>query len=424
MKTNRTIPSKYKKIIVEVCRVLIGLVFIFSGFVKAVDPLGSAYKFHDYFAAMGLQWLDFSVLPAAFFLSALEFSLGLCLLAGVYRKIVSWLVLLFMCFMTPLTLYVAIANPVTDCGCFGDALVITNWQTFYKNIVLIIAAILVFLWRKQMTRLFSKKCRSLVALFTVVFILGVSLYCYAYLPVLDFRPYKIGNNISELMQIPEGAETDVYETTFIYEKEGVQQKFSMDNYPKGDTGWTFVETINTLIKKGYEPPIHDFTITTEEGDDMTGEILTDAGYTFLLIAHKLEEADDSNVDKINTLYDYARQNEYRFICLTSSLPEQITEWKESTGAEYPFCTMDDIALKTIIRSNPGLMLLHDATIVNKWAGREIPGEKDLQSPLENSSVGVPPVNQDVRNILLLALILLIPLIGLYIWDRKNRIINI
>jgi triosephosphate isomerase len=271
--------------------------------------------------------------------------------------------------------------------------------------------------------LFSKKCRSLIALFTVVFILGVSLYCYAYLPILDFRPYKTGNNINELMQIPEGAETDVYETTFIYEKDGVQQTFSMDNYPKGDTGWTFVETINKLIKKGYEPPIHDFTITTEDGDDITGEILTDAGYTFLLIAHKLEEADDSNIDKINTLYDYARQNEYRFICLTASLPQQITEWKESTGAEYPFCTMDDIALKTIIRSNPGLMLLHDATIVNKWADRKIPGEKDLQSTLENSTVGLPPVNQDVRNIVLLALLLLIPLIGLFIWDRKNRIIN-
>jgi uncharacterized membrane protein YphA (DoxX/SURF4 family) len=408
---------KSKKIVVEICRILIGLVFIFSGFVKAVDPLGSAYKFHDYFAAWGMTFFDFAALPASFFLSALEFTLGVCLLAGVYRKIVSGLVLLFMSFMTLLTLYLAIFNPVTDCGCFGDALIITNWQTFFKNLVLITAAILVFLWRKEMTRLFSRKSRSIVVVFTAIFISGVSFYCYTYLPILDFRPYKIGNNISELMQIPEGAATDVYETTLVYEKDGVSQAFSMENYPKGDSGWTFVETINTLITKGYEPPIHDFTITTEDGDDITDELLTDDTYTFLLIAHKLEEANDAYIDKINTLYDYARQNEYRFICLTASLPQPINEWRESTGAEYPFGTMDDIALKTIIRSNPGLVLLHKACVVNKWPDNRIPEEKELQQPLEESPLGAPPVNHNTRNILLLALILIIPLILLKLSSR-------
>ncbi|MDR0863900.1 MAG: DoxX family protein [Candidatus Symbiothrix sp.] len=407
---------KTKKIIVEVCRVILGLVFIFSGFVKAVDPWGSAYKIQEYLASFGLDFFDFIALPASFIQSALEFALGVFLLAGVYRKITSFLVLLTMCFMTPLTLYVAIANPVTDCGCFGDALVISNWQTFFKNLVLIAMAILVFLWHRQMSFLFSKKSRSLVVLYTLVFILGVSFYCYANLPILDFRPYKTGNNISELMEIPEDAERNVYETTLVYEKDGVKQKFTMADYPKGDSGWTYVETINTLVKKGYEPPIHDFTITNEDGDDITDEVLSDPGYSFLLIAHKLEKANESHIDKINGLYDYARQKGYRFLCLTSSLPDQIKEWKGSTGAEYPFCTTDDVALKTIIRSNPGLMLIKDAVIINKWPDRKIPGEEELLAPLADSPLGVPPANHNVRTVLLLALVLFVPLLSLFLFD--------
>jgi hypothetical protein len=372
MKTKLMISDTFKKIVVETSRVLLGIVFVFSGFVKAVDPLGSAYKISDYLSAWGLQSLDFFALPASFFQSVMEFALGVFLLAGVYRRITRRLILLIMCFMTPLTLYLAIVNPITDCGCFGDALIITNWQTFYKNIVLLAAAVIVFLWYERMAFLFAKKFRFFILLFTFLFISGFSSYCYTYLPVLDFRPYKIGNNIREGMTLPEGAEADVYETTFIYAKDGVKQEFTIENYPKGDSGWTFVNSKSKRIKKGYEPPIHDFTITTEQGDDITDEILADENYTFLLIAHKLEKASDSNIDKINEIYDYAKQSGYNFICLTASSPSQITKWKENTGAEYPFCTTDDITLKTIIRSNPGLMLIKKGTIINKWPDRRIP----------------------------------------------------
>lgn len=413
-------PNKYKKIIVTVCRLLIGLVFIFSGFVKAVDPWGSAYKFHDYFVAWNITFLDFSSLPASFFLSALEFVLGVCLLAGVYRRIVSGIILLFMSFMTVLTLYLAIFNPVTDCGCFGDALIITNWQTFYKNLILITAAVIIFVWRKQVVSLFSVKSRSLVVLFTGLFILSVSFYSYIYLPVLDFRPYKIGNNIHELMQIPEGAERDVYETVFIYEKDGVKQEFSLSNYPQEDSGWTFVETINTLVKKGYEPKIHDFALISANGDDLTEEILSNPGYTFLLIIHKLEQADDANVDQINELYDYAHQHGYPFFCLTASTPQQIREWWESTGAEYPFCTVDDVTLKTVIRSNPGVLLLQDASIVNKWPHSRLPKGEALQQPLEESVLGVPPANHDTRNVVALAVGLIAVLALVWVFDKKRQ----
>jgi len=255
--------------------------------------------------------------------------------------------------------------------------------------------------------------------FTIVFILGVSAYCYRYLPVLDFRPYKIGNNIPELMQIPEGAPVDIYKTTLIYEKGGIIEEFTIENYPSEDSGWTFVRASNILIKKGYEPPVHDFVIRTEAGDDITDEVLSDHGYTFLLIAHKLEKADDANIANINSVYDYAVENGYRFLCLTSSLPGSIQAWKESTGAEYPFCTTDDTTLKTIIRSNPGLMLIKAGEIINKWPNRKIPGDADLRMPLENSAWGVAPVNRDVWNVLLLAWILIVSLGVLWIFGKKR-----
>jgi uncharacterized membrane protein YphA (DoxX/SURF4 family) len=395
--------KKYQKVVVEACRVLVGLVFIFSGFVKAVDPWGFAYKFHDYFEAWGLASLDALALPASFFLSAFEFLLGVCLLAGVYRRAVSGLVFLFMCFMTVLTLYLAIYNPVTDCGCFGDALVISNWQTFGKNVALLAMAVVLLLWHRQMKRFFPRDVRAWVAVCSTLFILGISIYSFRYLPLLDFRPYKIGNNIPSLMQMPEGAAADVYETTLVYEKDGVRQRFTIENYPKEGSGWDFVEADTKLIKQGYEPPIHGFSITTEDGDDITDEVLNDPHYTFLLIAHKLEQASDLQIENINAIYDYASQNGYRFLCLTASLPDAITEWVESTGAEYPFCTTDDIALKTIIRSNPGLLLIKGGTVINKWPNRRIPNEDDLQTPLEDSPLGFSPARHEGRNVLLLAL---------------------
>ena len=217
MKTKYTHLKKGQKTAVEICRLLLGLVFIFSGFVKAVDPWGFAYKIQEVFSVWDFSFFNFLALPMSFSISALEFTLGLCLCVGAYRKAVSLLTFLFLCIMTPYTLYLAIANPMTDCGCFGDALVITNWQTFFKNVVLIIAALFVFLWHKHMSRFYSLHYRSWIVIFTILFILSVSFYCVRYLPILDFRPYKIGKNIPEQMQIPEGASHDIYETKLIYE---------------------------------------------------------------------------------------------------------------------------------------------------------------------------------------------------------------
>lgn len=367
---------------------MLATLFIFSGFVKAVDPLGSFYKIQDYLAAFGIiSWFP-TYLPLLFaiILSSAEFCVGVFLFFGVRRKIASTLALLLMSVMTPLTLYLALANPVSDCGCFGDAWVLTNWQTFGKNIVLLIAAIAVFRERKLMFRFVTLKIEWMVSLYTLLFVFALSFYCLEYLPVLDFRPYKIGADIKAGMEIPEGAKPSVFESRFVLEKDGRQQEFTLDNYP--DSTWTFVETRTVLKEKGYEPPIHDFSmISLGTGEDITDSVLTDKGYTFLLVAHRIEEADDSNIDLINEIYDYSVEHGYGFYALTSSPDEEIEMWRERTGAEYPFCQMDDITLKTIIRSNPGLLLIKDGTILNKWSDNQLPDEYVLNDSLDKLELG-------------------------------------
>ena len=406
------------------CRFLLAALFIFSGFVKAVDPLGSFYKIQDYLTAFGMiSWFPTSLpLFFAIILSSAEFCVGVFLFFGVRRKIASTLALLLMSVMTPLTLYLALANPVSDCGCFGDAWVLTNWQTFGKNIVLLVAAIAVFRDRKLMFRFVTLKIEWMVSLYTLLFVFALSFYCLEYLPVLDFRPYKIGTNIKAGMEIPEGAKPSVFESRFVLEKDGKQQEFTLDNYP--DSTWTFVETRTVLKEKGYEPPIHDFSmISPDTGEDITESVLSDKGYAFLLVAHRIEEADDSNIDLINEIYDYSVEHGYGFYALTSSPDEEIEVWRERTGAEYPFCQMDDITLKTIIRSNPGLLLIKGGTILNKWSDNQLPDEYVLNDSLDNLELGQQKQENNLHTIGYVLLWFIVPLtlvIGIDILVIKRR----
>lgn len=408
------------------CRFLLAALFIFSGFVKAVDPLGSFYKIQDYLTAFGMiSWFP-TYLPLFFaiILSSAEFCVGVFLFFGVRRKIASTLALLLMSVMTPLTLYLALANPVSDCGCFGDAWVLTNWQTFGKNIVLLVAAIAVFRDRKLMFRFVTLKIEWMVSLYTLLFVFALSFYCLEYLPVLDFRPYKIGTNIKAGMEIPEGAKPSVFESRFVLEKDGKQQEFTLDNYP--DSTWTFVETRTVLKEKGYEPPIHDFSmISPDTGEDITESVLSDKGYAFLLVAHRIEEADDSNIDLINEIYDYSVEHGYGFYALTSSPDEEIEVWRERTGAEYPFCQMDDITLKTIIRSNPGLLLIKGGTILNKWSDNQLPDEYVLNDSLDNLELGQQKQENNLHTIGYVLLWFIVPLtlvigIDILVIKRKER----
>lgn len=399
------------KVWASLCQFLLGAAFIFSGFVKAVDPFGFFYKIQDYLAAFGLisKFPFYLPLWLGIVLSAIEFCVGVFLFLGIRRKGSTTVALLLMSVMTPLTLYLALENPVSDCGCFGDAWVLTNWQTFGKNIVLLVAAVSVVKWRNSLVRFVTPKLEWMVSMYTILFVFALSFYCLRQLPILDFRPYKIGTNIRAGMEIPEGAKPSVFETRFVLEKNGERREFALDDYP--DSTWTFIESRTLLKEKGYEPPIQEFSmLSLDSGEEITDHVLSDEGYTFLLVAHRIEEADDSNIDLINEIYDYSVEYGYGFYALTSSSGDEIELWRDKTGAEYPFCRMDDITLKTIIRSNPGLLLIKEGTILNKWSNQQLPDEYALTDALERLPLGQQKQVSDLRTMAYVLLWCIIPLL--------------
>lgn len=375
-------------VITTVCRFVLAVVFIFSGFVKAIDPLGTQYKIQDYLDAFGWTGVfpEFVPFVASALLGMLEFCLGVYLFFGIRRIIAPRAVVAVMAVMTPLTFWLAWDHPVSDCGCFGDALVLTNWETFGKNVVLLAMSLVVLKWRRRLFPLATTRFDWLIALYGFLYILCMTVYCYRHLPVFDFRPYYVGADIRQGMSIPEGEEPTEFETRFVLQKDGVEKEFTLENYP--DSTWTFVDSKTVVKKQGYEPPIHDFSmIRYDDGEDITEQVLADEGYTFLLVAHQLGQANQSRMDLINELYDYCLEYGYAFYCLTSSSDEDILKWQEDTGAEYPFCLMDNITLKTMVRFNPGLMLLKKGTVVGKWSIIDIPDEYQLVGPLEQLPMG-------------------------------------
>ena len=310
---------KVIKICVTICRFVLAGVFVFSGFVKTIDPMGTYYKILDYVEALGLM----DVLPqfifsmTSFMLGMVEFCLGVYLFFGIRRIITPYLSVLIMCVMTPLTLWIAIFNPVSDCGCFGDAVTLSNWETFGKNVVLLIMSLVLLKWRKHITPLVSVRLDWLIAIYGFVYIFFIGGYCYRYLPIFDFRPYHVGADIAQGMIVPAGEKPTVYESRFILRKDGEEKEFTLEDYP--DSTWTFVDSKTIIKEKGYEPPIQDFSILSmADGEDITEAILSDENYTFLLVAHQLNLADDGSIDLINELYDYSLEYGYNFYCLTSS----------------------------------------------------------------------------------------------------------
>ena len=403
--------------LVNACRFLLGATFVFSGFVKAIDPIGTQYKLQDYLSAVGMGGIvpDIVTLLASVALSALEFSLGVFVLFAIRRHLVSKILVAFMAVMTLITVWIALFNPVKDCGCFGEALRLTNVQTLLKNIVLLAASVVVA-WRPlRMYRFLSRSTQWIAINYTILFVLLLSAHCLYHLPLIDFRPYHIGMNIKKGMEIPAGAPQPEFETTFILQKNGVKKEFTLDNYP--DSSWQFVDSKTVQTKEGYVPPIHDFSIQKADGDDITDSVLTAKGYIFLLVSPHLEQADDSNFGDIDLLYEYCQERKIPFYCLTASTKKDIDHWGDITGAEYPFCFTDETALKTIIRSNPGLLLLKDGTIIRKWSHNDLPSSSSLNAPLSKLSIGAMPSTSLGETIMKVVLLFFIPLILLVFADR-------
>ena len=272
-------------------------------------------------------------------------------------------------------------------------------------------------WKpRSMACFISKSNQWIVINYTALFILisaGLSLW---YLPFFDFRPFHIGADIRKGMEIPKGAKQPKFETTFILEKGGVRKEFTIDNYP--DSTWTFIDSKTVEVEKGYEPPIQDFSITDQAtGDDITDRILSNKGYTFVLVAPHLELADDTNFGDLDRIYEYAQDHHYAFIALTASGESAVAHWRDITGAEYPFYITDGTTLETVIRSNPGLLLIHNGVIINKWSHNGLPSQEELSAPLEKSKLGKLPENGVTKRLTFLLLWFVLPLLLLTFADR-------
>ena len=362
---------------INLCRFLLSVTFIFSGVVKLIDPRGTQYKIEDYLVAFGATSLTAYLPPLilAVALALLETYVGFNLFYGIRRRTTTRLALLMLLVLTPVTLYLALTNAVSDCGCFGDALRLTLWQTFGKNVVLLFAALVVVGNYRRLTRFITERNQWLLWLYTMVFALFLAIYEIRYLPIIDFRPYHIGVDLPQAI---------------------------MDD----------------LEGKSEEPRYLDFIIQTQEGEDITFDWLNQPGYKFLLVAPYVEKADDSTMDKINAVYDYCEKQGYPFLGLTSSVQESIERWQDLTGSEYEFAQTDGTVLKTVIRSNPGLLLLHDGTIYQKWSANDMPNLNEQTPPLEELKIGKMQNKSRMRALYRLLLWFLVPIL---LWTLIDRI---
>ncbi len=358
-----------------ISRFILGFVFIFSGFVKAIDPLGSAYKIADYFTAFNMGFFDSLSLPIGVFLAAFELVLGVVLILGYQKRLVYWVLLIFMSFFTILTFFLGVFNPVSDCGCFGDAIIMTNWQTFFKNIILMVFVLVVFYSRKRAKNIMKGSYeKALILLFFAgSFLLSIS--CLKQLPVIDFRPYHVGTYIQGGMEIPEDAPMDVYNTTLVYRnlESGDTEEFTLENYPKDTLQWGFVTSESKLVSKGYEAPIHDFGLSDDYGYDITDDLLADEDYSLMMVSHDIDKANEEALIAMNDWYNLKNiSGDFNFIPVTASGTSMKDEVSQELGLDYAFYSADEIMLKTVVRSNPGFVLLKNGTIIAKWSHQNFP----------------------------------------------------
>lgn len=402
-------------------RIVGGATFMFSGFVKGVDPAGTAMKIEEYFVGFGIDLLSPSspfgeefvstlALTAGIALAVTEFVIGANLLFGIYRRTTAIAMFLFMLVMTPVTLYLAVADPVHDCGCFGEAVVISNWATFYKNLVLLAVSILLMRYNKKYIGVYARAVRWLPCLYSAIFMAITASVSIRHQPVLDFRPYKSGLDIREAMQY----DSSSVEISFIYEKNGEKHEFSLAEAPVSDTTWHFVDRIEKKLSAA-ENKYSDFII--RDGDaDITSSILSDTTYTFLVFVPSVKEYEDSWQDKIDELYDYAYEHSYNFYALSPDA-ETLQQNVEAGGISYPCYTMDETTIKTIIRGNPAIALLKDGKLYWKRAPRDIPDMAEISVPLQQTRLGeVHPYNFNKR-LTFVALVYLVPLVLLFITEK-------
>ncbi len=352
------------KYIVGIARLIVGLLFIISGLIKLNDPVGFSFKLQDYFApeVLNLEFFVPYALLIAIVLVIVEVLLGIFLLLGHFKKITLWSLLLMIVFFTFLTFYSAYFNKVTDCGCFGDALPLTPWESFTKDVVLLVLILILFIGNKYIQPIFNLKIRNFIIFGAFLFCFGIAYYVLQHLPIIDFRAYKIGANIQEGMSVPENAPQPIFEYKWKFIVNGEEKVFSTHgDYPQVEGEFIDVET--KMIQEGYTPPIHDFTIE-KNGVDFTSEILEEENLV-AIIAYSLRNTEKEGYSGVKQITDKALKNGYRVIGLSASSQEETEALKEKYKLNFDFYFCDETTLKTIVRSNPGILQLNRGTIQQK-----------------------------------------------------------
>lgn len=357
--------------IIWICRLLVGVLFIISGFIKANDPVGFSYKLQEYFDVFGMPFFKPAALFLAMFICIFEIVCGVATLSGSKMKLTSWLLMLMIVFFTFLTFYSAWFNKVTDCGCFGDALKLTPWQSFTKDIVLFILILPIFIRRAEIKSMLGNKGDLLVLSIATLVSAWFTMHCYNHLPWKDFRPYAVGKSIPRGMEIPPDAVKDSVVMLFIYEKDGKRLELGMNELSKADSTYKFIDRIDKVVRQGYKPPIHDFSIS-KEGTDITEQVLNHEGYYFLLIAYNINKSNEEVQIKINEFAASCEKNKLPFIGMSASADSEIEAFRHKHQNAFEYYTTDETTLKTIIRSNPGLVLLKKGVVMAQWHYNDFP----------------------------------------------------
>lgn len=375
-----------KTAFLQIIRVLVGLLFIFSGLIKANDPLGFGYKLQEYFEVFHITFLNDYATAFAILLCTFEIVFGALLLLGFWISRVVWGLLITIVFFTFLTFYSAFFEVVTSCGCFGDAIPLTPWESFSKDIVLFLMIFYIFLNKNQIKSLIhNPKLQQLIAVLVLVVSFGFGVFTYSFLPILDFLPYKIGNNIPNLMVAPPGAEPDVYEINYnLSNKQTGETKVMTDKeYLKTeiwkDQNWVITgEPVSKLVKKGFEVKIKDLKITDSQGTDYNQEILGNPYYNLVIVAYDLKKTDLQAIGNMNAMAINAAENfNIRSVLLTSSSVSDAEDFGKRNGLVMELFYADAIPLKSMVRANPGVLLLKNGTVINKWHFRNLPSYDEL-----------------------------------------------
>ena len=354
-----------KNIITQFSRIFVGILFIISGLIKLNDPIGFSYKLAEYFGepVFNIPFLVPAALSLALFLVITEVILGVMLLIGYKSTFTIWSLLLMIVFFTFLTFYSAYFDVVKDCGCFGDALKLTPWESFTKDVVLLVLIVILFLNKKLIQPLFEKSVQNVITYASIVLCMFMAVWVLNHLPIIDFRPFKVGNNIQKGMEIPEGAPKSVVAMTFIYKVNGVDTEFSEDDLMNLPDGAEFVDRKDKVITEGYIPPIHDFTMMKDDSD-YKDELLLEPKL-LMIISYDLTIAEVGGMEKMEKLNQDAKTKGYKVIGMTNSSLEEIQKAQKKYGLTFDYYTCDAIALKTIERANPSIVILDKGTIKQK-----------------------------------------------------------